>query len=437
MNASIRVSVIAGLVLLGLCGSGTAVVKPAAKTAAASEKPTVAVLCFEVKGKFADDKPGFMIASQLAQYLKGEFKVVDDKHLHEMLADDGLLVADLKDICRGRGGPGLLAAARKVRSVKYLVVASVSKNKKGLVQLKASMCDWQSGQTAQTRQATLEQEGWVDFVVRLPQFAAELTAGIAKPQAAQSKPLTITLKKTIGMTLRRIPAGVFTMGSRPHETRGGTDEGPPHEVTISKPFYMGVTEVTRAQWHAVMGSSPWGKYGAWDKDKYKDLPAAKISWENATEFCRKLSAVVGKTVRLPTEAEWEYACRAGSKTTFYYGDDPNYARLRHYALHGSAQPGHIPNLKTVAWHIPNAWGLHDMHGSAWEWCSDRYAPSYDKAAAKDPQGPKSGDNRVLRGGSQRSIRSSCRSANRHWAIPTAKGSHMGLRIVIPAERISK
>jgi len=148
---------------------------------------------------------------------------------------------------------------------------------------------------------------------------------------------------------------------------------------------MGVTEVTQAQYEAVMGTNPSNHKGATN-------PVESLSWDDAAEFCRGLSGKTRKTFRLPTEAEWEYACRAGSKTRFSFGDSES--ALGDYAWHkgncgGKTQP--------VAQKKPNAWGLYDMHGNVWEWCAD-WLGSYPTGPSTDPQGPTSGRLRVLRGG---------------------------------------
>ena len=197
--------------------------------------------------------------------------------------------------------------------------------------------------------------------------------------------LTLDLGKGVTMKLVRIRPGKFMMGSPDSEKGRKDDEGPQHEVTISKAFYLGVTEVTQAQYEAVMGKNPSHFKGAAN-------PVENVSWNGAVLFCRKLSAKTGKAFRLPTEAEWEYACRAGSKTRFSFGDSES--ALGDYAWHqgncgGKTQP--------VAQKKPNAWGLYDMLGNVWNLCADWYG-SYPSGASTDPQGATSGDRRVIRGG---------------------------------------
>jgi len=200
--------------------------------------------------------------------------------------------------------------------------------------------------------------------------------------------LTLDLGNGVTMKLVLIRPGKFMMGSPDSEQGRMSNEGPQHEVTISKPFYMGATEVTQAQYEAVMGTNP-----SEFKFKGPTNPVDRVTWDEAVEFCRKLSEKTGKTVRLPTEAEWEYACRAGSKTRFYFGDSDS--TLGDYAWCASSSGG---KTNPVGQKKPNAWGLYDMHGNVWEWCANWYG-SYPSGASTDPQGAGSDGIRVVRGGS--------------------------------------
>jgi formylglycine-generating enzyme required for sulfatase activity len=205
--------------------------------------------------------------------------------------------------------------------------------------------------------------------------AAQPAPGV--PTAAASAELTLDLGGGVTMKMVLIPAGKFMMG-------GGKDQ---HEVTISKPFYMGVYEVTQAQYEAVMGTNPSDFKGATN-------PVEMVSWNDAAEFCKKLSEKTRQAVRLPTEAEWEYACRAGTQTTYSFGDDPS--TLGDYAwwAKNSGETPHPVGLKK-----PNAWGLYDMNGNVWEWCADLWG-EYPKGPITDPSGPATASgSRVLRGGS--------------------------------------
>jgi formylglycine-generating enzyme required for sulfatase activity len=203
------------------------------------------------------------------------------------------------------------------------------------------------------------------------------------------------------MEFVRIPAGSFYMGSPATEEGRDDNEGPVHEVRITKPFYMGKYEVTQAQWKAVMGttvrqqrdkaSMPWHL-----KREGPEHPIYYVSWEEAVEFCKRL----GRKFRLPTEAEWEYACRAGSQTRFYYGDDPNCSEFGQYAWYEDNSDN---KTHPVGQKKPNAWGLYDMYGNVDEWCSDRNLTlrGHGRHGVYDPTGLASAENpyHVCRGGS--------------------------------------
>ncbi|MDD4891212.1 MAG: formylglycine-generating enzyme family protein [Phycisphaerae bacterium] len=254
--------------------------------------------------------------------------------------------------------------------------------------------------------------------------------------APAAKTLMLDLGDKVTMKLVLIPAGKFTMGSPESEQReaakaaastGANEafaratvktEGPPHEVTIVKPFYMGVYEVTQEQYEKVIGKNPSQFKGAQN-------PVDTVSWDDAVEFCKKLSAKTGKTVRLPTEAEWEYTCRAGSKTRFDYGNDGTYLGEHAWYTGNSDNKAHPVGQKK-----PNAWGLYDMHGNVSEWCSDYYADSYANAKDTDPQGPASGEARVARGGSWFDDHWDCKSASRNGPSPEDREPRCGFRVSV-------
>ncbi|MBT5122983.1 MAG: formylglycine-generating enzyme family protein, partial [Planctomycetaceae bacterium] len=179
-------------------------------------------------------------------------------------------------------------------------------------------------------------------------------------QAAES--ITNTMK------LKLIPAGTFLMGS-PESEEGHEDDETQHKVTISKPFYMQTTEVTQGQWKAVMGTEPWK--GEDDVKEGPDYAASYVSWDDAIDYCKKLSEKEGKTYRLPTEAEWEYACRAGTETAWSFGNDEK--ELGDYAWNlKNAYDIGKGYAHQVGQKRPNAFGLYDMHGNVYEWCHDYY-----------------------------------------------------------------
>jgi formylglycine-generating enzyme required for sulfatase activity/serine/threonine protein kinase/flagellin-specific chaperone FliS len=229
------------------------------------------------------------------------------------------------------------------------------------------------------------------------------------------------LTDSIKMRLAFIPQGEFMMGSSPDEEHHHADEDPRHRVIISEGFYMGVYEVSQAQYKAVMGSNP-SECKHWFKTK--EMPVETVSWHDATEFCRRLSQKEGRRYRLPTEAEWEYACRAQTTTPYSTGRDLKgdranccrYGKVREPAI------GHF---------APNRFGLYDMHGDVAEWCSDWYDPDYYRnSGTSDPQGPSKGSERVVRGGHWRSTSEQCRSACREHSDPGQKGSTTGFRVVL-------
>ena len=220
-------------------------------------------------------------------------------------------------------------------------------------------------------------------------------------QEAWAKHLGVEVAYTnsIGMKLALIPPGEFMMGWPESDNWEGSCNKPEHKVRIMKPSYLAVHEVTQAEYEKVMGENPsWFSKGGRGAEcvsgeNTSGHPVEYVSWEDAVEFCKRLSAKEGKTYRLPTEAEWEYACRAGTTTQYSFGDDP--ASLGEYAwyAYNSGRKTHPVGEKKA-----NAWGLHDMYGNVYEWCSDWWAEDYYAASpANDPLGPERGAFRVLRG----------------------------------------
>jgi formylglycine-generating enzyme required for sulfatase activity len=196
-----------------------------------------------------------------------------------------------------------------------------------------------------------------------------------------------------------------------------------HSVMLTKPYYMGKFEVTQDQYQQVTGRNP-------SHFKGRDLPVDEVSWDDAQEFCEKASGKTGQTVRLPTEAEWEHACRAGTKTAYYTGDGEADLDRAAWYQENSGNTTHPTGQKA-----PNVWGLHDMHGNVWEWCADRYG-EYSAVAATDPQGAAQGQHRVLRGGSSGNAPGNCRSAHRYGNTPDGR-YNIGLGFRVAASVPSK
>jgi formylglycine-generating enzyme required for sulfatase activity len=244
--------------------------------------------------------------------------------------------------------------------------------------------------------------------------------------AQESKELT----NSLGMKLVLIPAGSFQMGSPANEEGGHADEVQ-HEVKLTKSFYLGATEVTQGQYLKVIGKNPSNfQKGTVRNDDTSDYPVESITWQNAVDFCRKLNELpeekaAGRSYRLPTEAEWEYACRAGMSGPFNATDEPE--QLHHIAWYQTSSEN---STHPVGELNPNAWGLHDMHGNVWEWCHDHFQNRYEKEAVTDPRGPKFGTDHVVRGGSFLSKQTHCRAASRFGHEPDHVAIDCGFRVVL-------
>jgi formylglycine-generating enzyme required for sulfatase activity len=323
---------------------------------------------------------------------------------------------------------------------------------------------------------------------RISTFALVVLAGSVSFATAQESKEASGKKQitnSIGIKLVLIPAGEFKMGSGEsaeataaffNKTCGKDyldadffkDEHPQHRVRITKPFYMGMYHVTRGQFRqfvkgtgyktdAEKGDNPgaWGwnpdtkKSGFNEKYSWRNAgfeqtdehPVVNVSWNDAVAFCKWLSKKENKTYRLPSEAEWEYACRAGTTTRYYSGDDPVTlakvgnvadatfkATFPHWKYTIKANDGYVFTAP-IGKFKPNAFGLYDMHGNAWQWCADWYGAGYYAVSpADDPTGPDSGDVRVLRGGSWHLGPDGTRSAGRLWLTPDSRDYGAGFRV---------
>jgi formylglycine-generating enzyme required for sulfatase activity len=239
----------------------------------------------------------------------------------------------------------------------------------------------------------------------------------------------------VTLELVKIPAGQFRMGAPDQEAGRSDDEGPQHEVKVPS-FWMGKYPVTQAQWKAVAALPKIDRDLDADPSNFKgdDRPVEQVSWDEAIEFCQRLSKQTGREYRLPSEAEWEYACRAGTTTPFHFGetittDLVNYDGSRTY---GSGPKGTYRKQTTEVGNFsPNAFGLYDMHGNVWEWCLDHWHKNYGGAPTDGSAWTTGGENqsRLLRGGSWRSNPQHCRSADRAGNVPDYGSNSLGFRVV--------
>jgi formylglycine-generating enzyme required for sulfatase activity len=271
-----------------------------------------------------------------------------------------------------------------------------------------------------------------------------------QPQIAQTQPATqptitpaATPQRTAPDGFVRINGGTFTMGSPASESGRYDDEGPQHQVTVSS-FYMGKYEVTQKEYQAVMGKNP-------SNFKGDNLPVERVSWFDAVNYCNKRSVkeglspaytVKGKNItwnkdmngyRLPTEAEWEYACRAGTTTPYSTGNNITTNQANYdgnFSYNNNAKGTYRNKTTEVGSFTPNAWGLYDMHGNVWEWCWDWYG-SYSATAQTDPSGASSGTYRVRRGGNWYNFALHLRSVSRGYDTPTYRYDELGFRLVRP------
>jgi formylglycine-generating enzyme required for sulfatase activity len=235
---------------------------------------------------------------------------------------------------------------------------------------------------------------------------------------------TLDLGKGVKLELVKINAGEFTMGSPSTEPDHDLSEEPQHKVTIAKPFYLGKFEITQAQWSVIRGNQ--------SEFKGDDKRAADgISWGDANNWCKDMSQRLKVKMRLPTEAEWEYACRAGTTTPFAFGAElkPDEANFK---------LTNVGKTSVVGSYKPNAWGLYDMHGNVWEWCQDTLQPDYTGAPADGSAWVDEKENkynRVRRGGSWQETAANCRSAVRFGSpgdekTPDMRNNQVGFRVVV-------
>ncbi len=267
---------------------------------------------------------------------------------------------------------------------------------------------------------------------RTPATATEAQALQADTASRLGLPVekTIQLRNGVTMDFILIPAGEFHMGSKKEHKRDW-DEGPVHHVKITKPFYLGKYEVTQLQYETMVGKNPKSEFHG------DQLPIENVEWPQAVMFCNAAGGITGTKLRLPTEAEWEYACRAGTDTEFYTGNkiepgDANFDSVEAYNKSKKQRP--LDRTAKVGSYPPNPFGLYDMHGNVWEWCADKYDSKYYKVSpAEDPHRKQDEGSRVVRGGSWNNLPQKIRSANRSKRRESSDRKSLGFRVVMEIE----
>jgi uncharacterized protein (TIGR02996 family) len=244
-----------------------------------------------------------------------------------------------------------------------------------------------------------------------------LLGGVAPPCALW----TGNLSKAVTISFSLIPPGRFLMGSLDSEPERYDNEGPRHQVTMPRPYYVAVTPVTQAQFQAVMGTLPCEFRGP-------NRPADSVNAYEAEEFCQAVSERLGREVRLPYEAEWEFACRGGTTTAYYTGNSAKAMGKAGWCSRKST--GSAARTKQVGQYLGNPWGLYDMHGNVREWCADNVR-TYTRKAVKEPRGPESNRNRAVRGGSWYYRAEDSRSASRYSRPMDYRLEYYGFRVMMP------
>jgi formylglycine-generating enzyme required for sulfatase activity len=273
-----------------------------------------------------------------------------------------------------------------------------------------------------------------------PTGETELTIRRSTRQAWQ---YVENLGSGVELAMACIPAGSFTMGSSDDEEGHSDSESPQHEVTFAEPFFIAKHPITQAQWRVVAAMRQVERELELDPSRFKgdDRPVEKITWYDAVEFCARLSQHTGRDYRLPTEAEWEYACRGGTTTPFHFGETitSDLANYRGTSTYGNGPAGEYRQQTTDSGSFPaNAFGLYDMHGNVLEWCQDWWhetyegAPTDGSAWVTHPEDAEEG--RVLRGGSWYFNPENCRSAFRYWSAPGSTDDYVGFRVVCGGAR---
>ena len=307
-----------------------------------------------------------------------------------------------------KGMNGVAQTTLPVGQHSYIVFCDGYDSEEGTVKLKASTPSnlqiTLSKETTAIQQSTVSQP----TVVQQP---------VVQPTVTNSDNISIPVKDGISIDMVRVEAGTFTMGATPEMENPWDGEKPTHQVTLTNDYYIGKYEVTQALWKAVMGNNP-------SNFKGDNLPVEMVSWDECQEFISKLNSITGKTFRLPTEAEWEYAARGGKKSRGYqYSGSNNLADVAWYE-DNSGSKTHAVGSKQA-----NELGIYDMSGNVWEWCQD-WKGSYSSSSQVNPTGANSGSNRVYRGGGWSGNARYCRSSCRFSVTPGFRIFILGLRLVL-------
>ena len=306
------------------------------------------------------------------------------------------------------GSNGVAQTTLPVGQHSYIVACNGYESEEGMVKLKASAPS--NIQITLTKEATAIQQN----TVSQPTVAQQ---PVVQPTVSNSDNITIPVKDGISIDMVRVEAGTFTMGATPEMVNSYGYEKPAHQVTLTNDYYIGKYEVTQALWQAVMNSNP-------SNFKGDNLPVEQVSWDDCQEFISKLNSITGKTFRLPTEAEWEYAARGGKKSKGYqYSGSSNLSDVAWYADNSGSK------THTVGSKQANELGIYDMSGNVYEWCQDWFG-SYSSSSQVNPTGANSGSYRVFRGGSCFNTARCCRSSFRSNSSPDYRRDYLGLRLVL-------
>ena len=308
-----------------------------------------------------------------------------------------------------KGTNGVARTTLPVGQHSYIVFCDGYESEEGMVKLKASAPS--NIQITLTKEAVATQQN----IVSEPAVAQQ---PVVQVPIAKSDNITIPVKNGISIDMVRVEAGTFTMGATPEMKDPYKDDKPTHQVTLTNDYYIGKYEVTQALWQAVMGNNP-------SNFKGDNLPVENVSWNDCQEFLSKLNSITGKTFRLPTEAEWEYAARGGKKSRGYQYSGSNDLSDVAWYDNNSGGKTHAVGSKQA-----NELGIYDMAGNVWEWCQD-WKGSYSSSSQVNPTGANSGSYRVRRGGNWDFTARSCSSSYRYGgSSPDCRRGILGLRLVL-------